>query len=136
MRIDGGCHCGFITFEAETDSANAALCHCSDCQNISGSAFRANVRVARKTLRFKGGEPTRYLKTTSESGTPRIHAFCPKCGSPLYATSTEDKPASYSLRLGTIRQRDQFRPSQQIWMQSALPWVTDIAAVPKHDKGA
>ena len=33
MKIDGGCHCGYITYEAEADPANAMICHCTDCQN-------------------------------------------------------------------------------------------------------
>ena len=33
MRIDGGCHCGFVTFEAEADPEKVAICHCTDCQS-------------------------------------------------------------------------------------------------------
>ena len=33
MKIDGGFHCGYITYEAEADPANAMICHCTDCQN-------------------------------------------------------------------------------------------------------
>ena len=40
MKIDGRCHCGFITYEAEIDSEKVMLCHCTDCQTLSGSAFR------------------------------------------------------------------------------------------------
>ena len=35
MKIDGGCHCGYITYEAEADPANAMICHCTDCQTLS-----------------------------------------------------------------------------------------------------
>ena len=41
MKIDGGCHCGYITYEAEADPAHTAICHCTDCQTLSGSAFGA-----------------------------------------------------------------------------------------------
>ena len=36
MKIDGGCHCGYIAYEAEADPANAMICHCTDCQNSIG----------------------------------------------------------------------------------------------------
>jgi hypothetical protein len=39
MKIDGRCHCGFITFEADADRADALICYCTDCQSLSGSAF-------------------------------------------------------------------------------------------------
>ena len=40
MKIDGGCHCGYITYEATIDSEQIGICHCTDCQTLSGSAFR------------------------------------------------------------------------------------------------
>src|ERR1043166_1654207 len=43
MKIDGGCHCGFITYEAEADPEKVSICHCTDCQRLSGSAFRASI---------------------------------------------------------------------------------------------
>jgi len=38
MKIDGHCHCGQITFEAEVDPNSVMICHCTDCQRLSGSA--------------------------------------------------------------------------------------------------
>ena len=43
MHIDGGCHCGALTYEAEIDPARVGVCHCLDCQILSGSAFRTAV---------------------------------------------------------------------------------------------
>jgi hypothetical protein len=40
MKIDGRCHCGYITYEAEIDPDKTLICHCTDCQTLSGSAFR------------------------------------------------------------------------------------------------
>jgi len=40
MNIDGRCHCGYITFEADADPDKAAICHCTDCQSFSGFALR------------------------------------------------------------------------------------------------
>ena len=43
MKIDGSCHCGRIRYEAEVDPAKVVICHCTDCQTLSGSAFRTVV---------------------------------------------------------------------------------------------
>ncbi len=43
MQIDGACHCGNIAFEAEVDPETVRICHCTDCQTMSGSLFRANI---------------------------------------------------------------------------------------------
>lgn len=133
MKIDGRCHCGDITFEAEVDPDTINICHCTDCQMLTGSAFRANVMAPAAQFALRSGTPKSYVKT-AESGTKRRHAFCGNCGTPVYACAVED-PQSYSLRVGTIAQRASFRPRRQIWRRSALAWVDAMAAVPAAEKG-
>src|SRR3954447_24245118 len=65
------------------------ICHCTDCQHLSGSAFRTVVRVAGDTFKIIAGEPTIYVKT-AESGARRVQGFCPRCGTPIYSTAEGD----------------------------------------------
>ena len=67
MHIDGGCHCGNITYEAEVDPDMVSICHCSDCQMLTGTAYRVNVRVNKQNFKLRGGTPKTYIKT-AESG--------------------------------------------------------------------
>ena len=102
MRVNGSCHCGYITFEAEADPDKTMICHCTDCQAGTGSAFRVSVPVSGADLTISG-EPTRYMKTTADSGQVRMQGFCPRCGSPIYSTSPGGGPqASYMIRVGTL----------------------------------
>jgi hypothetical protein len=134
MKIDGACHCGYITIEAEADPEKTTICHCTDCQTGTGSAFRVSVPVAGATFKMSG-QPTSYLKTTADSGNPRLQAFCPRCGSPIYSTSPGDGvQPSYMLRVGILRQRKDFLPKRQNWFRSAQPWVTGLAVVHKNEK--
>jgi hypothetical protein len=133
MRIDGGCHCGNITFTAEIDPGNVVICHCTDCQMLTGSAFRVIVRVPAGAVEWRGGKAKSYVKKTAESGTPRVQAFCPECGTPLYSTRVGE-PDVYGLRLGTIRQNRQLRPSRQIWCRSAIDWAMDLRDLPQVAK--
>ena len=136
MRIDGSCHCGFITIEGEADPDKTQICHCTDCQTGTGSAFRVSIPVAGTTLKMTG-QPALYLKTTAESGRPRVQAFCPKCGSPIYSTTPgEGVQPSYTVRVGILRQRDQLVPRRQNWFRSARSWVTGLAAVPSNERQA
>ena len=80
MKIDGGCHCGSITYEAELDPEKVVICHCSDCQTLSGTAFRTVGIVPRADFKLLSGAPKDYVKT-AESGRQRVQAFCPECGS-------------------------------------------------------
>ena len=133
MKIDGHCHCGRIAFEAEVDPAAVTICHCTDCQRLTGSAFRANVQALAAQFVLRSGMPKSYVKT-AESGNRRRHAFCGDCGTPIYACAVDD-PQIYSLRVGTITQRASFLPRRQIWRRSALSWVDVLGAVPASDKG-
>ncbi len=134
MKIDGSCHCGDITFEAEADPANTSICHCTDCQQLTGTAFRTSIRAQPGTFKILAGEPAIYVKT-AESGNKRVQAFCRRCGSPIYATSPDGaEPKLYNIRLGLVRQRKELPPKVQIWCRSAEPWLSDLASVRKVDK--
>jgi hypothetical protein len=136
MKIDGACHCGAIRIEGEADPEKTQICHCTDCQTGTGSAFRVSIPVAGDRFKMTG-QPATYVKTTADSGLPRVQAFCPKCGSPIYSTSPgEGQQASYMVRVGILRQRDALTPLRQNWFRSARPWVTGLAAVPSNPKGA
>jgi hypothetical protein len=136
MRIDGSCACGTITLEGEADPADVSICHCTDCQTGTGSAFRVSVLVRGASFKMTG-QPTNYLKLTADSGTPRIQAFCPRCGSPIYSTSPGDgQQDAYRVRVGILRQRREFVPKRQNWFRSALPWIDGVGAIAKNPKGS
>jgi hypothetical protein len=136
MKLDGACACSAIQIEGEGDPAKVQICHCTDCQSGSGSAFRVSIPMPGASFKMIG-QPTIYLKTTADSGNPRAQAFCPTCGSPIYSTTPGDGvQPSYTVRVGILRQRDQLIPQKQNWFRSARPWVTDIAAIRKNDKQA
>jgi hypothetical protein len=49
MKIDGRCHCGYITYEAEIGPDRILICHCTDCQTLSAPRF-AWSRILGKVL--------------------------------------------------------------------------------------
>jgi hypothetical protein len=60
------------------------------------------------------GKPTEFRKT-ADSGNVRLQAFCPYCGTAIYATSTGDVPR------------------RQIFVRSQQPWVNNLNSIPKFD---
>jgi len=127
MKIEGGCHCGYIAYEAEVDPGQVTICHCTDCQTLSGSAFRTAVPAARDAFRLRSGQPKIYVKT-AESGARRAQAFCPECGTSIYSAAVEDAQL-FMIRVGTVRQRAELPPKMQIWCRSALGWVMDLKSI-------
>ncbi len=72
------------------------VCHCTDCQTISGTAFRTVVFAAEGTFKLLSGELKTYVKT-AESGALRAQTFCPECGTHIYATSVRDGPKTFGV---------------------------------------
>jgi hypothetical protein len=133
MKIDGRCHCGYISYEAEIDPEKVTICNCTDCQTLSGSAFRTAAPTQEGTFRLLSGEPKIYIKT-ADSGTKRQQSFCPECGTPIYSAPVEEAPKVHFIRVGTARQRHELVPKAQIWFRSAQAWLTDLSSIRKIEK--
>lgn len=130
MKVEGECHCGAIAYEAEVEPGTVGVCHCLDCQRLTGSAFRANILAPASGFHLLKGQPRRYIKT-GDSGAKRVHAFCEGWGTPIYSCAS-DNPPTYALRLGALKQREALgRPARQIYAKRALPWVAHLSEVPK-----
>ena len=129
MHIDGQCHCGFVTYEADIDPHDVSICHCTDCQRLTGSPYRVTASVPHEAVRLTGNPPKLYTKT-AENGRRRLQYFCPECGSPLFTTGTGENAATWGIRWGSINQRAALKPSSQIWCSSAMDWFGETAALP------
>lgn len=126
MKVDGRCLCGYLSYEAEVDPDLVEICNCTDCQVLSGSAFRVNVPVIDGMFKFLSGEPKTYVKT-AENGNRRILAFCPECGTSVYSRPTDGKAGFFGLRVGSLRQRASLLPRAQYWHRSAQSWTDNIS---------
>lgn len=132
MKVDGQCHCGEIRYEAEIDAEKVSICHCNDCQMLTGSAYRVSAPASGGNLKFLKGTPKIYVKV-AESGNRRAQGFCAGCGSPIYSAAAE-APEIYFLRVGTMRQRAALPPKRQIWCNAELPWVADIRGLERSER--
>jgi len=110
MKVHGACHCKRVTYEAEVDPDRVTICHCSDCQALTGSAYRVTVAARIEDFSLLSGTPKVYIKL-GDNGARRAQAFCADCGSPLY-TYAADAPKTYGLRTGCIAERHQLRSEE------------------------
>ena len=128
MEIDGQCHCGRVTYRAEIDPEKVSICHCTDCQNLTGSPYRVTVLCSAEQIRMTGAKPKVYPKK-GDNGRTRFQHFCEACGSPLFA-SGEGGTEDWGIRWGSIRQRAELKPARQIWCRSAARWINEIEGLP------
>jgi hypothetical protein len=133
MKVDGACYCGHVRYRAEVDPAEVEICHCTDCQTLSGSAFRIVVPAKAGSFELLSGTLSTDIKT-AESGNRRVQAFCGTCGTSVYSTEAGEGPGIVGLRVGTIRQRNELPPQRQYWTRSAHRWAMDIGRLEKVEK--
>ena len=131
MQIHGSCHCGSVKYEAAVDPERTAICHCTDCQRLTGSAYRVSVPAEDGSFRLTSGKPAIYVKV-GDSGSKRAQAFCPNCGSPLYVYDA-DNPKGYGLRVGCIAEREALVPRMQKWCRSALKWTESLRGMERRE---
>jgi hypothetical protein len=86
-EIDRGCRC--YTYEAKADPEKTTICHCTDCQHLSGPRFAPSSGVADSKSSL--GEPIIYVNT-ADSCARRVRGFCSRCGTPIYSTAEGDGP--------------------------------------------
>ena len=132
MKVHGRCHCGEIVYEAEIDPAQVSICHCTDCQTLTGTAYRVSVPAKAGDLRFLKVTPKIYVKT-AESGRQRAQGFCGTCGTPIYAADPHEAKL-FNLRTGVLAERAELKPLRQIWCRSALDWVGELGGMTMDEK--
>ncbi|MBX7146132.1 MAG: GFA family protein [Alphaproteobacteria bacterium] len=132
MQIHGSCHCGTIHYEAIVNPDKTTICHCTDCQKLTGSAYRVSVPAEKGSFHLLKGTPTIYIKI-GDSGARRAQAFCPTCGSSLYVYDA-DNPNLYGLRVGCIEESALLIPQKQKWYRSVLKWTQNLEKIERQDK--
>jgi hypothetical protein len=65
MKLEGGCYCGKVRYEAEGEPMMAAQCHCRECQYITGGA--PNMFVAMPVNGFKYTQASRSSSPAATS---------------------------------------------------------------------
>ncbi|KAL0933419.1 uncharacterized protein CTRU02_212382 [Colletotrichum truncatum] len=121
------CLCGNIKVEISGPPVAAqAVCHCSDCRKISGSAFGFNWVVSQNAVKITG-EPKTF-KTTANSGNLVTSHFCGNCGVNLWRDGPATKGLMY-LKAGTLsdhKDQNTPHPVAEIFVSRRLNWVSAV----------
>lgn len=121
LPLCGGCQCGHLRYEVRAEPLSVYVCHCTECQRQSGSAFGMSVIVPRPALVFTSGEPRRWSRTT-ERGNVLDGDFCATCGTRVAHYPRINERVAI-LKPGTLDDTQWLIPVGHIWTRSAQPWV-------------
>ncbi len=119
--LHGGCACGHVRYSLSAPPLCVYVCHCTDCQTLSASAFSINGPIRPDSLTFTRGAPRTWIRT-AESGNQIPTHVCPHCGVRLY-TEPATGGATWTLRLGTLDDTTWLWPGAAIFMNSMQPWL-------------
>jgi hypothetical protein len=130
---EGGCHCGTLRYKLTHPPLRTLICHCTDCQRISGSAFGISVVCIADAFTLSG-TPKRVGRTLG-SGAIGYRSICPECGVWICGDPKLDQSTNINRRIvrgGTFDDTKWIKVDAHIWTRSAQPWVTIPARVPNY----
>ncbi len=119
-RYAGGCACGAIRYETNSDPAVSLHCQCRHCQQRSGTGHGSYVVFAdRSNMKISGVAKT--WNVAGDSGADKSHAFCPNCGAPVYLTFPA-KPEMIAVHATSLDEPSQFNPQFVVYAVSGHAW--------------
>ena len=130
-KFEGGCFCGKVRYSAEADPIFAGICHCKNCQKITGSSFSIVVAVPTPAMKVTGDVKT--FDSKGDSGSATHSTFCPNCGSPVIDTADMMQGVTM-IRAGTLDDQSVVQPTMEIYCDSKMPWVAlggELKSFPK-----
>ncbi len=122
--LTGGCQCGAVRYMLTARPKGSSICHCRMCQKAGGAPFMAFTGgVRQEQLVFTRGAPAIYRSSEiAERG------FCAVCGTPLtYRLIGRER---ISVTIGSLERPAEVPPTEQLGVESALPWFAGLAALP------
>lgn len=121
MSRTGRCLCGEVTYSLEGDPIATAVCHCSNCQRVSGSAFSLNI-IALEAQLSVDGTLVAYEETDESGDTVFVRRrFCGSCGSPIVSEMVQT--GLIAVKAGTLDERAELQPTVEVWCVDRQPWV-------------
>ncbi len=120
LPLTGGCQCGAVRYALAGPPVVFYICHCTECQTQSASAFGESFRIRGADLTVTGEVKTFTRDATS--GSAVACDFCPDCGTRLFHRRTA-YTETLNLKAGTLDDTSWLKPAGHIWISSKQPWV-------------
>ncbi|MAW86192.1 MAG: aldehyde-activating protein [Phyllobacteriaceae bacterium] len=117
--VEGGCQCGRLRYRLTAKPLMFYLCHCTECQRHTSSAFGESLRCRSADVELSG--PQRTVTRAAESGRIREGVFCPDCGVRVWHGSRGMDIGN--IKAGTLDDTSWLVPAGHIWTRSKQPFV-------------
>jgi hypothetical protein len=129
---DGGCACGEIRYEISAEPMVMNDCQCRGCQRRSGTGHGSYLTFPDKRQVKLRGKATHW-DIAGDSGNMKTHAFCSRCGSPVYLTFAA-MPDLFTVHAASLDDPSRYKPQMVTYRSSGCAWDHVDPAVPHFDK--
>ena len=119
--LKGQCLCGSVVFSLKEKFSQFYLCHCIQCQKITGSAHASNLFTEPDNINWLSGEAliTRYDDPTRSF----TKVFCAKCGSGLPFITQSGR--NLVVPAGSLDEQPEIVPLYNIFCEEQVVWYND-----------
>ena len=111
MKVEGGCYCRSVRYQAEGEPMFKGECFCRECQYISGGSSNLVMGMPQSGFSFTKGKPNSYSRADLEN--PVTREFCPNCGTHLL-TKVQGLPDTVLIKVGTLDDPSVFEGPQMV----------------------
>lgn len=120
-ELEGSCLCGAIEFTVEDKFTKFFLCHCTQCQQITGSSYASNVFTNPDNITWLKGKEQSIRYDDPKRNFTKV--FCSKCGSGLPFVN---KIGNHLIvPAGSLKQAPSITPQVNIFCSEQASWYKE-----------
>jgi len=117
--LKGACLCGEVSYQVKHQFNNFYICHCRQCQQLTGSAFAANIFTDPENIEWLSGHEGVSKYNHPSRGFSK--AFCSKCGSALPFLNKSGQ--SLIIPAGSLSKAFEEIPEANIFVNEEAHWL-------------
>lgn len=122
--LTGGCLCGAVRYQVNNQFSKFYLCHCQQCQQLTGSAFAANIFTSAENINWLTScENISYYEHASREFSK---AFCSTCGCGLPFVNKSGQ--FLIIPAGSLFDKVENIPQANIFVNEQAHWLNDALA--------
>jgi hypothetical protein len=132
MKLEGGCYCGAVRFQAEGDPLFKGQCHCRECQYFTGGHPNVIIAMPESGFSVEKGSLKPFKRSDLENGVTRD--FCAECGTAI-ASRPPSVPGAVLIKIGTLDDQSVFeKPDMVIYTCDKQSYHHLPEGVPSFEK--
>ena len=117
----GACQCGAVEYQVNGTAINLFVCHCTQCQKQSSSAFGMALWIKDFCINRLTGEVGTWCRPTP-TGYELRGEICIECGTRIFHRHSANEQV-LSVKPGTLNSTKALKPVGHIWTSEAQSWV-------------